>query len=75
MISRDIGDLIISPKTIVSNDDYDIHSSKKHRLYGKKLKCALQVMEDNTKAFVIAINKGQTREDGRYHETMDREDD
>ena len=32
-------------------------------------------MEDNTKAFVIAINKGQTREDRRHHETMDREDD
>jgi hypothetical protein len=69
-----IGDLIPSPESVVGDDDYDTHSTKKRRFSGKISEGALHVMKDNTKAIVIAINEDEARENVRHQETMDRED-
>jgi hypothetical protein len=54
-----IGYPIPSPESVVGDDDYDTHSTKKCRLSGKILEGALHVMKDNTKAIVIAMNEGE----------------
>jgi hypothetical protein len=70
-----IGDPISSPESVVGDDDYDTHSTKKHRLSNKILEGALYVMKNNIKIIMIAMNEGETREDAQHHDTMDREDE
>ena len=74
MILLYIGDPIPSPEFVVGDDDSDTHCTRKRKLSGKILEGALYIMKDNTKAIVIAMNEGETREDARHHEIMNRED-
>ena len=74
MIVQYIDDPIPSPESVVGDDDYDTHSMKKRRLFGKISEGVLHVMKDNTKTIVIAMNEDEPRENAQHLKTMDRED-
>ena len=61
MISLNIGYSIPSPETVVGDNEYNTHSTKKTKLSGIKLDGVLYVMKDNTKIIVIAMNESETK--------------
>ena len=67
-----ISDQLLSPKTIVSDDNRDINSIKNRKLSDKVSKGALHIMKNNTKIIVLPINEGKAHKDIRHHKIMDR---